>query len=139
MTAPTIFRQAPSTIFNQTANISDLSRRQSEIVGDYTCRLHLALNHTQSLNNQQLHNAGTQLKFSNLSSHLKTPLYQEIVKKVDEGDMSERRKIRKKSHFMNEITFQYLMQNKKRGGLNESTIESEGSINNSSRKKSLPK
>jgi hypothetical protein len=60
------------------------------------------------------------------------------VKKVDEGDMSERKKIRKKSHFMNEITFKYLMQNKKRGGLNESTIESEGS-DNSSRKKFLAK
>ena len=52
--------------------------------------------------------------------------------------MSERKKIRKKSHFMNEITFKYLMQNKKRGGLNESTIESEGS-DNSSRKKFLAK
>jgi len=39
MTAPTVIRQAPSTIFNQTTNITDLSRLPSEIVGDYTCRL----------------------------------------------------------------------------------------------------
>jgi hypothetical protein len=56
---------------------------------------------------------------------------------VDELDMNERRKLRKKSHFMNEITFKYLMLNKKRGGLNESSIESEGGGggSNSSRKK----
>jgi len=80
-------------------------------VGDYTCRVHLAgLNHTQNLSSNQ----GTQLKFSNLSSHLKTPLYQEIVKKVDQEDMSERRKIRKVSQFVNELTYKYVMKSKKR-------------------------
>jgi hypothetical protein len=129
MTAPTVIRQAQSSIFNQTTNITEISRRQSEIVGDYTCRLHLALNQTQNLAGGH----GTQLKFSNLSSHLKTPLYKEIVKKVDDEDMSDRMKLRKPSQFMNEVTYKYVLKAKKRG-VNESTIESEEGVTTSRKK-----
>lgn len=76
---------------------------------------------------------GTQLKFSNLSSHLKTPLYKEIVKKVDDEDMSDRMKLRKPSHFINEVTYKYVQKAKKRG-MNESSIESEVGVTPSRKK-----
>jgi len=47
--------------------------------------------------------------------------------------MSERRKIRKVSQFINEITYKYVIKNKKRAQ-NESSIESDGG-ESSSRKK----
>jgi hypothetical protein len=101
-------------------------------VGDYTCRVHLALNQTQNLGGPT-GGYGTQLKFSNLSSHLKTPLYKEIVKKVDDEDMTGRMKLRKPSHFMNEVTYKYVLKAKKRV-MNESTIESEEGASTSRKK-----
>ena len=67
---------------------------------------------------------------------MKNPLYKEIVRKVDEEDMSDRMKLRKPSHFINEVTYKYVMKAKKRG-VNESTIESgeEGGGVTTSRKK----
>lgn len=35
------------------------------------------------------------------------------MKRVDEEDLSERKKIKKRSHFINELSFKYHMQNKK--------------------------
>jgi hypothetical protein len=48
------------------------------------------------------------IKFSNLSTHLKHDLYQEIQKKIDVEDLEERMKVRKLSRFINDTTYQCL-------------------------------
>jgi hypothetical protein len=54
------------------------------------------------------------IKFSNLSTHLKHDLYQEIQKKIDVEDLEERMKVRKISRFINDTTYQCLSQLKKK-------------------------
>ena len=54
------------------------------------------------------------IKFSNLSTHLKHDLYQEIQKKIDVEDLEERMKVRKLSRFINDTTYQCLSQLKKK-------------------------
>ncbi len=47
--------------------------------------------------------------------------------------MSDRMKLRKPSHFINEVTYKYVMNAKKRG-VHESTIESEEGVTTSRKK-----
>lgn len=78
----------------------------------------LVVHHSQSPSQKTINYQGSTnqplIKFSNLSTHLKHPLYQEIQKKIDVEDLEERMKVRKLSRFINDTTYQCLSQLKKK-------------------------